>query len=190
MSEKQQLFELLLKDYYILYMNGELVITNKLIREFASPLEKMEVRKEEPKVGQIVAPTSLMSAAQAIQKSNIPEPDMNSPMAKFILDAEIPGKAKTATGYYWLNKYSKQAEKELIKILSQGYQYDILVASTKLYYKSGGFPKAITNYIVEGYWKGCYEDMKTSLDTGNVEQFIKKSLDNDIESNGFSRYTS
>ena len=184
-SMSRKLFEQLAKDHYILYFNGKLVVTNKFLREFEIPPvitaeereAPQELRDQPKELGLIVQNTGLI----------IPTTSQVSPLLDFIKKCEVPEKVVTRTGSYWTNKYSKKAEDELIKVLKKGYQLDILVASTKLYYKSGGQPKAISNFILEGTWVSFYTDMVESLKQGTVEAHINKNLNKDDEE-GFSRY--
>lgn len=114
-------------------------------------------------------------------KSVIPAAGESSLLIKFIMDCEVPQKIKTAEGAtYWANKYSKEAEVELKKILLGGYDLGILTAATKLYYKSGGFCEAITNYIVRGTWLTHYGEMKKQLDAGTVDKHIQTSLNDQV----------
>ena len=121
--------------------------------------------------------TKSVSLVDPLTKSVIPAPGEQSVLIKFILDAEVPEKMRTANGtYYWVRKYSKEAEKELIKLLNQGYQYDILVASTKLYYQSSGYCEAMSNYLIRGTWITHYEEMKKQLEAGTVNKHIQNTL--------------
>lgn len=114
-------------------------------------------------------------------KSVIPSAGEISTLIQFIMDCEIPSKIKTADGgTYWANKYSKEAEVELKKILLEGYDLGILTAATKLYYKSGGFCEAITNYIVRGTWLTHYNEMKKQLDAGTVNKHIQSNLNDQV----------
>ncbi len=123
--------------------------------------------------------TKSITLLNSKDKSVIPSPGEQSMLIKFIIDCEVPHKIKAADGKsYWANKYSKEAEKELAKIiLQQGYKLDILTAATKLYYKSAGFCEAITNYIVRGTWLTQYMEMEKQLKAGTVEKHIQTNLD-------------
>lgn len=185
----EELFKLLAKDYYILYLNGELVITNKLLRKFAiPPLLPSTIEPETSKIVQTKAetPVVLPDMLAGLKQIKAEAPN-TSPLLKFIKDCEVPEKINTPTGAYWCNRFSVKAEKELILILSKGYKYDVLVVSTKLYYKAGGMPKMISNYILDGVWRGCYEDMIESLKNNTVQQHIKSNM-NKSDDEGFSRY--
>jgi len=107
----------------------------------------------------------------------IPRPGEQSLLTKFITECDIPQRMKNSTGgFYWVCKYSKDAEKELLKVLNQGYQYDILVASTKLYYQSGGFCETISNYLNRGTWITHYEEMRKQLEAGTVDKHIQNTI--------------
>jgi len=173
----RKLFEELASGHYILYYEGKLVVTNKFLRDFGTP-PPAEVPKQQTSV-----PTAVPKGI--VLPSVIPT--TASPLRQFIVDAEVPEKWTKGREPYYINRFNIKAEKELIKILARGIQYPILLAATKLYYKSGGFPKTIANYFLEGVWSGCYEDMLDSLKSGTVQQHIEKGLDKSDEE-GFSRY--
>lgn len=111
-------------------------------------------------------------------KSVIPSPGEQSLLIKFIFDCEVPLKAKSADGRsYYVGKYSKDAEKELVKIIfKQEYQPDILMAATKLYYKSTDFPETLTNFIVNGTWLTHYLEMEKQLTAGTADKHIQKQI--------------
>lgn len=178
------LFEHLAGGHYIVYFDGKLVVTNKFLREFAKPLE---LKKDEPKVEVLNIPKN--NPARPVMP-NLPtklvEP-APSPFMQFIRDCRVPEKIPTKDGAYWANRFSKPAEKEFIKILKQGYNYEVLVAATTLYYKSGGMPQAISNYILNGTWMGCYEDLKHSVVSGTVKEYVEKNT-NKGDEEGKTRY--
>jgi hypothetical protein len=125
--------------------------------------------------------TKSISLVDSKSKSVIPSAGESSLLIQFIMDCDVPQKIKTADGKtYWANKYSKEAEIELRKILLQGYQLDILKAATKLYYKSGGFCEAITNYITRGTWLTHYNEMSEQLQKGTAEKHIRDNLNDQV----------
>src|SRR5690606_4038768 len=153
-----QLFDELIDRYYILYFNGNLVITNKFKREFQTPPQSS---KSEP----IPLPKEVLPEPVTKVFTQDTRPKL-SPLTQLILDAKVPAKVQTRDSFYWANKYNKKADDELKRILKQGYKYEILMAATKLYYKAGGRPKTIANFILEGIWQGCYEELQLSLQEG------------------------
>lgn len=185
-SMSKKLFELLAAEHYILYFNGQLVVTNKFLRDFkeppveetiieikekTEPLEVMVVHPEPPTIpGTMILPESPTSLYR-----------------KFILECGIPKRVPTRDGSYQANAYSIKAEKEFMNILKKGYDYNTLMLATKLYYKSGSMPKAVTNYILDGIWMGCYEDLVESAKQGNANEYIKQNLDKGDEE-GHTKY--
>lgn len=120
-------------------------------------------------------------------KSVLPSAGEKSLLIQFIIDCEVPQKVKAGDGKnYWANKYSKEAEIELSKILKQDYKLDILTAATKLYYKSGGFPEAITNYIVRGTWLTHYMEMEKQLKAGTVQKHIQTNINDQVSGGALS----
>lgn len=115
-----------------------------------------------------------------LTKNAIPNPGEQSLLIKFIIDCEVPQKIKAADGKsYWASKYNKEAEKELAKLMAQGYQMDILVAATKLYYKGAGFCEAISNFICRGTWLTHYNEMAGKLAAGaaSTHKYIQETLE-------------
>lgn len=184
----RNLFNILAKEHYIVYFNGQLVVTNKFLRDFKTPPEP-EPQVQQTKEVAIVPPVVQQLTAPTIPGKNlsVPVPVKRAPLLDFIRECEVPERIRTRTSFYKANQYSKDAEKELILILSQGFQYDILVTSTKLYYKAGGMCKAIGNYLIEGTWRTEYENMQASIEKGTTQQHISKNLSRDDE-DGHTRY--
>lgn len=181
------LYELLLKEHYIVYFNGQLVITNKFLRVFKEPLpfpvpelkEETAVKPNPPSIF-VTPPVS----ALVVQD---PTPITKSPLKELILRSKIPARIATSNGYYYANQYSKPAEKELMKMIAQGVNMDILIAATALYYQGGGARQKVGNYIMDGTWQTFYDDMKLSLEQGNVNAYIKKELGSN-EQDGYTKY--
>ena len=180
-----ELFTALVRGGFIIYLDGQLVVTNKFFRAFAIPLIPDPVQE----VQEVPRETLKQKSTQLIKAQTplTPAECFPSPLKNFIMDCQVPAKIPTRDGFFWANRYSTPAEKVLTKILQQGYQYDILVAATKLYYKAGGARKAISNYLIEGTWQSFYDDMATSLKDGTVHKHIDKSINKEDE-DGYSRY--
>lgn len=185
-SMSRKLFEQLAEGHYILYYEGKLIVTNKFIRTFETPPAGPEPVPVEPKIEE--KSKFVMPVSPSISSLIAPMPiAASSVLMKFISDSKIPDKIKTRDSFYWANRYNAKAEKEFLKILKDGYQYDILVVATKLYYQSGGQPKAIANYILDGIWMGCYNDVVTGVQNGTVDELIKKGTDKG-DADGFTKY--
>lgn len=175
------LFKQLINGHYILYFNGEMVVTNKFYREFKTPLA---VVPEEPKSIEVLP---------VVQKQEIAEIPKNplsnaAPFIAFIQDAKIPKMIRTsAGGLYQVNAYNKDAEKEFLSILKSGIDYTILVKATELYYKSGGFPQKVANFIKEGTWRTFYQELYNSLEAGTADKHIEESI-KEGSKDGYTRY--
>ncbi len=194
MSEKisqEQLFQALLEYRYIVYKDGQIIVTNDFYREFGDP-SRFQVNKEVEKAAKEPVPTSFLQAPESgiittVEIETLPE----SILTRFIADAEIPKTAKTKTAVYALNKFNTKAEKILEKILKQKINYQVLVMSTKLYYKSGVMPKTIANYFIEGIWKDEYNDLAEALKGGNAnaQKYInEKKKEGSSNENGTTRF--
>lgn len=178
--------KLLLSEYYIIVVDGIPEITSKLKRELAE-LKPFEVY-EDPitvtpnPVDIIPEPVRAVIPLRSSDKTVILTPGVQQPLVEFIAACEVPAKIRMDNGsFFWANKYNKQAEQELRKILSDGYQLDILVGATKLYYKSGGTCEAVSNYILRGSWLTHYLELEKSLNAGTTEAYIKDNLDTKTE---------
>lgn len=99
---------------------------------------------------------------------------------QFIRDAEVPQRGEGSDGsYYALNKYTVEGETALRRALETGTSYPRLVASTKLYYKSGIKLKvAIGRYMKEGLWRTDYEALAQAEEEGNSSEHVKQQTSN------------
>lgn len=177
---------LLVSEYYIVLIDGIPTITGKLERELLTviPTELYEVPKIEPEAS--LLPEVIIKEVKreviplhSKSKQVILTPGVQQPLAEFIMVCGVPQKIKMDNGNsFWANKYSKEADLELRKILAEGYQLDILVAATKLYYKTGSCCKAVSNYILHGDWLTGYMEMEKSLATGTTHEHITETLNN------------
>lgn len=108
---------------------------------------------------------------------------------KFILEAKVPARLEDTRGNpYYTNKFSEEAAKIFYRmIVKEGVNYDLVVKSTMLYYKSGvRLKKAIGNYIIQGDWRTDYEDLKNSAGAG--EQELKDHIKNTVDGGGYSPF--
>lgn len=194
MAEKisqEQLFQALLEYRYIVYKDGQIIITNDFYRDFGDP-SRFQVNKQIEIAAKEPLATSFLQAPNSgivtqVEIETLPE----SILTRFIADAEIPKTAKTKTGVYAVNKFNAKAEKILEKILKQNINYQVLVMSTKLYYKSGVMPKTIANYFTEGIWRDEYNDLAEALKGGNAnaQNYInEKKKEGSTNENGTTRF--
>ena len=96
----------------------------------------------------------------------------------FIIEAKVPMRLEDGKGgVYASNKFSLAAVKVFKAALSSGIQYELLVKSTMLYYKSSlKYKKTIGNYISNGDWKTDYEALKSSAASGTLTEHIKNEI--------------
>ena len=99
---------------------------------------------------------------------------------QFIRDAEVPQRGEDSRGaLYTLNKYSVEGETGFRKALESGILYPRLVASTKLYYKSGVKLKvAIGRYMKDGLWRTDYDAFVQAEEEGNSSEHVKQQTSN------------
>lgn len=107
---------------------------------------------------------------------------------QFIIDARVPRHVVNPRGErYDTNQYSQKAAKAFVKMMASGnIDYELLVRSTELYYKSsGGYKLKIGNYIADGAWQTHYETLKEALARASdqpVTDYIKQELSDDNRS--------
>lgn len=192
MSANPKLIEalrLLASEHYILSMDGEVQITNKFTREIeeVTPKDLIEVVKAEPE-----APLSVEVMVKEVKREVLPvhskskqivlTPGAEQLLPEFISLCDVPQKIQMHNGgWFWANKFSKEAELELRRIKAEGYNLQILIAATKLYYKSDACCEAVSNYLIRGTWLTHYLEMEKSLQAGTIQQHINQTIDNKSE---------
>jgi hypothetical protein len=143
-----QAVDYLLENDYLAVINGEIVITNKFLREF-KPIPQDRAEQLFPNAPAIISREAVWN--------------------KFIEDAEIPYRATFTDGkQYTIRQYSASIADKLIRIIKSVPDYKILVASTKLYYKSNNFKLILSNYIDKQVWKDEYERYEKALRSGQM----------------------
>lgn len=119
--------------------------------------------------------------------STTTELDWGNLFINFIKDAEVPAKLPdNKGGWYAGNKYSEDAMKKFKQIIGTGIDYNLLVRSTQLYYKSANtYKKIISNYILDGDWRTDYFTMKDAVDKGvqGLVEHVKTETDDGQHSN-------
>lgn len=177
----KQAVEILVSNHYVIPIDGKLVVTNKFERELAE-IDYTTLFKPPEALPDITKAVREVLKVDPKSKLPIVGPGQPDPLIQFIIDCEVPHKAKGGDGKsYWVNKYHKDAAKELDKILNMGYKRDILVAATRLYYKAGGMVEAVSNYIIRGTWRIHYLDMEKALGAGESE--VKKHISSNLADN-------
>jgi hypothetical protein len=173
----KQINDYLIKEGYLISIRGKPILTNKYFRDILKDgkvsvtlpvLKDMQVVKQEQK-------KVLLSSGKELFK-------------KFAEDAHVPFRVSNGMGgEYTVKSYSADATKIFIQIMnrvSKGeLDYNILTASTRLYYAKGSHKKTLSNYFIEDVWEGEYMEFKKKVESGKVEQHIKKGLSDGNESN-------
>jgi hypothetical protein len=192
MSANPKLIEalrLLASEHYILLMDGEVQITNKFTREIeqVTPSDLTEVIKTEPE-----APLPVETIVREVKRELLPvhskskqvilTPGTEQMLPEFILLCDVPQKIQMHNGgWFWANKFHKDAELELRRIKAEGYDMQILIAATKLYYKSDACCEAVSNYLMRGTWLTHYMQMEKALNTDTIQEHITQTIDDKTE---------
>lgn len=182
----KELFDALIEYKYVVFKDGNIIVTQDFYKDFGNPA-KLETNDKIKHA----ASTAIMAPEVGIQVGVGVTRIQDTPLTKFIIDARVPEKAKTKTGSYYVNKYNSKAEKILIKALEKDkLNYDVLVASTYLYYKSGVMVKTIANYFLEGIWKDEYNALADKVNTaGDIQSYLKDALkEGEKEEHGSTSY--
>lgn len=170
MSEKEAI-EVLIEKGYIIPIKGKYQLTGEFHRNYIPVSTELAVVSREMTVN-----------SKAIVKSeNIAT--VKDLLKKFVKDADIPYRIKTDSGSYTVSAISAEGVKAFGNILkavdSEGnrlYNYEVLVYSTKLYYKRDSYRKTLTNYLVKGDFEVEYEEFKSKMSQGEIQNHVKKEL--------------
>lgn len=106
--------------------------------------------------------------------------DWSVSFMRLIADAGVPRMMEGKYGeMYQGNKYSEPGMKAYRKALEkEGIDYNILVKSTMLYYKSAiRLKKAVGNYFAQGDWRTDYDMLMHAAQEG--EQTLTKHIKNE-----------
>lgn len=145
------------------YIDGER-LTSKALIELAQPEGSIQIS--------VVMQTAQGDIVPFVTPSNWPDSFM-----KFIQEANVPRMMEGKNGdMYQGNKYSEPGMKAYRKALEkERIQYDILVKSTMLYYKSAiRLKKAVGNYFSQGDWRTDYQSLLQAAEGG--EQTLTKHI--------------
>lgn len=129
----------------------------------------------------------------SISGALIPIPTTHTQMASlfvhFIMEAKVPAKLEDNRGNpYYANKFNEEAGKRFVQmIFKDGVDYNLLVKSTMLYYKSGvAFKKAISNYILQGDWLTDYQELQQSAAAGETQ--LNQHIKTTVEHGGYNPF--
>jgi hypothetical protein len=130
---------------------------------------------------QVLVPSPINLMVPALVK------DWSLAFIQFIAAAKVPRQLEGTRGdIYIANKYSEAGMKAFRKALESGVDYDLLLKSTQLYYKSNvKLKKAVGNYFAEGLWRSDYEAMKEAAGDGTT---LTNHIKQEIQTNEHNPY--
>lgn len=130
----------LLENDYLVVIDSTPILTAKFYDEL-----KYVPPKEEIKV---------------VKKINTTKDNKKDIWNKFIEDAEVPWRVKaTDGGIYTVRQYNLPAVNKLIKILNDPeIDNEILVLSTKSYYKTVSYKLLLSKYLLNDVWLSEYKE--------------------------------
>lgn len=172
----KQINDYLIKEGYLISIRGKPILTNKYFRGILSN-----------KGDTFNLPVVIDSRVAKVEKRKLDLVGAKILMKKLVEDSMVPHRIEDGRGgSYTVKTYGKAGvEKfcEVMNMVAEGQlDYQILVASTRLYYARGGYKKTISNYFADEVWEGEYMEFKKKLDTGKVERHIKDGLDDGTDS--------
>lgn len=142
-ADEKELYDVLFKYGYAVVVDNKPVLTKKFNDLFPKPAT------------QVLAPTLETFIYKPLTGfAN----DIKSIWNQFISDAEIPHRVNaTSGGQYTVRQFSKPAADRLYKIVHDPVvDYNILVASTKNYYKTVTYKILLSKYLINDVWKDEY----------------------------------
>jgi DNA-binding LacI/PurR family transcriptional regulator len=178
----------LIQGGYVLPAGDRYIFTTKFYSELKKQVDP-DVKKAEYDVIVKIA----KELKQQMIKKGWKEPDTNiqektgqvtnvdskTAYIQFIKDAGIPPRAQSGVGTtYEINQYSEEGKKAFEKLMKENIDYQILVQSTNLYYKSPVYKQKIGNYIAQGTWRTHYDRYVLAKSKGMEAQMIKEQTQN------------
>lgn len=163
MTEKEAI-ELLIEKGYIIPIKGKYSLTGEFHRNYIPVSTELAVVSKEITV----------NSKAVVKSENIAT--VKDLLKKFVKDADIPYRIKTDNGSYTVSAVSAEGVKAFGNILKAGFDYQILVYSTKLYYKRNSYRKTLTNYLTKGDWEVEYQEFKNKLSQGEIQNHVNKEL--------------
>ena len=126
----------------------------------------------------------VLVAGSNLALAKFKEVDWQNLFVKLIMDAKVPKHCEdTRGGIYNTNKYSVPGMKAFKKALEGGVDYDVLVKSTMLYYKSNvKLKKAIGNYFAQGDFLSDYASLQAAHQSGTLTEHIKSETNDKQQS--------
>ncbi len=99
---------------------------------------------------------------------------------QFIIDAKVPQRGEDSAGnLYDMSRSSKEGIKAFREAIEKkGFNYDLLLRSTMLYYAGPvKYKQSIGTYMSQGTYLSDYYNLIDSMRNGTVEQHIEDTLD-------------
>jgi hypothetical protein len=179
MTTLQAAVDYLMQNGYMVKLKGGYKVTAKFNKEMTGKAVGVQMVGDRALVVEKASDLPVLAAGKN---------DWAQLFLQFIKDAEVPARSEGRTGStYEVNKYSEEGKKAFQKAIEkEGVNYQALVKSTMLYYKTHKkFALKIGNYFSDGAWRSDYDALITSAREGKIEEHIKTSINADRE---FSRY--
>ncbi len=157
-AAEKELYDILFKHGYAVVVDNKPVLTKKFNDLFPKPLTQVVV----PPIKETFIYKPLIGFAD----------DKKSVWNQFISDAEIPHRVNATTGgQYTVRQFSKPAAEALYKIVHDPVvDYNVLVASTKNYYKTVTYKILLSKYLLNDVWKDEYAYYQNKGDRREASQ--------------------
>jgi hypothetical protein len=168
--EIKEVVQFLLENKYIVCHKGKYKVTERFYEEVTGT-----------SMGLIIPADLNLQVAMPIKDQRLAWPTR---YLNFIKECDIPRYGQSSNGgQYELNKYSQDGCKAFQKALEKYYlDYDLLVKTVKLYYKSKvGLKQSITTYMQSESYLSDYKTLLESAQQGEeaLKQHLKQSTQND-----------
>jgi hypothetical protein len=164
----KQLLDQLLMGGYVIMDNGKYVFTPKFYADIVSTA--------------VATIPNMLPSTIPVPTS---KPEFEMLFIKLIADAQVPKHLPdNKGGVYAANKFSETGLKAFMAAIKNGVNYELLVKSVMLYYKSStNYKKAVGNYFAQGDWRTDYEALAASTTSPEaLNQHIKSQINNESKS--------
>lgn len=143
----------LLDNGYLVLVENQVVVTRKLTDSLNLP-KSVEVEQ----VAQQTQTAVMTAPAKTVVKPT--KKGLKEIWDQFIVDAEIPWRVTNPRGEkYTVRQYGPTAATRLKEIIEEeGIDYQILVESTKYYYKNTTYKSTLFNYFIKELWREEYTE--------------------------------
>jgi hypothetical protein len=154
----------LIDNGYLVVVANQVVVTSKLTKALKLP--------EITTVNSVVTSEQVLTPQEVVKNEALKptKKDTRAVWDQFIIDADVPWRVKTNTGEtYTIRQYGTTAANQLLKIINDPeVDYNVLVESTKHYYRNTTYKTILSNYILNHVWKEEYREyLKGTHKIGN-----------------------